>query len=79
MSKLTLSSTIKDMQKKDYVRAMKETKCGWNASSSREFNHVGCPNDLHYVRDEDMPHPKHCIMSCEDCWEYVLNNKKDWK
>lgn len=78
MSKLTLRVTLSNLQKKEYVEAMNETEYGWRASKSERFNHVGCPDDLYFISREDLPHRGNCFMECEDCWHYVLKNKK-WK
>lgn len=75
ISVLSLGSVIRNLQKEQYVRAMKETNYGWEASKSERFNHVGCPDDLFFVSSHDLPHPTECRCECEDCWHYVLKNK----
>ena len=74
-SKPNLQTVIKDLQRKQYIEAMKKSSCGWKAS--KEFEGVGCPSDLPFISMKDEPHPNKCIMDCEACWEYVLKNK--WK
>lgn len=73
MPKLTLQTTIKNLQKKEYVKAMKETDYGWKPS--KNYPDVGCPSDLQFIRMADEPHQGRCFMDCKDCWEYVLKNK----
>lgn len=77
MSKLNLDSVIKDLQRKKYIEAMKETRYGWERSKSENYSHVGCPDDLDFVSEKDLPHPTDCVCECEYCWNYVLYNK--WK
>lgn len=75
MNKLTLEKTMKDLQRKEFIQAMEETEYGWKASRSRRFSHVGCPNDLYFIHDTDLPHEKNCVVDCKECWNYVLKNK----
>lgn len=71
--KPTLKSTVRDLQRKEYIKAMKETEYGWKARG--KYEGVGCPDDLPFVFESDRPHRRHCYMDCEDCWNYVLKNK----
>lgn len=75
MSAITIEVFYKDKTREMYLQAMKETKFGWEASKSKHFNHVGCPDDLYFVSSSDLPHPVHCVMDCERCWNYVLEKK----
>lgn len=71
--KPTLQATIGDLQRKEYIKAMKETEYGWKASG--KYKRIYCPSDLQFVSMREEPHPDKCIMDCKECWEYVLENK----
>lgn len=72
---LTINGAIRMLQRNEYIRAMRKTECGWKAKG--EYSHVGCPDDLYFISENDLPHKTKCYMDCEQCWEYVLKNK--WK
>lgn len=73
MDKPTLQSVIRDLQRKEYIKTMKETEYGWKAKG--KYRGIGCPSDLQFVSMKDEPHPTRCITDCKECWEYVLKNK----
>lgn len=62
------------LNRKKYIEAMEATRYGWE--SSKEFPNVCCPSDLQFIRVEDEQYKGHCHSTCNECWEYVLNNKK---
>lgn len=61
------------VSKEQFKEIMELTHYGWKASG--DFAHIGCPSDVEGVKESDEPH-KGCFMECEDCWKYVLKNKK---
>lgn len=62
------------LNRKKYIEAMKQTEYGWNPTEN--FPDVGCPSDLTFISEDDEPYKRSCFMDCEDCWKYVLKNKK---
>lgn len=62
------------LHRKKYIEAMEQTEYGWKPSEN--FPKVGCPSDLYFVSVNDEPSSYECVMDCEDCWKYVLKNKK---
>ena len=75
VNKPNLQSVIRDLQRKEYIEAMNGTEYGWEARG--KYEGICCPSDLQFVTVEDEPHPDKCIMDCDMCWKYVLENK--WK
>ena len=71
--KLTINDVTRTLQKNEYIRAMKKTEYGWKPKGS--YSHVGCPTDLYFISEADLPHKTNCIVDCKECWEYVLKNK----
>lgn len=69
----TVEALVRDLQRKEYIKAMKETEYGWKPKG--RYSHVGCPSDLQFISDSDLPHKTKCIVDCKECWEYVLENK----
>ena len=65
----------KHLNRVEFIKVMKASKYGWKAVEG--YGQVGCPSDLYFISDADLPHPSKCIIDCKDCWEYVLKNK--WK
>lgn len=60
--------------KNKFKEIMIETECGWK--SQGEYKNIGCPSDVDGITPYDEPTLCACTMDCEDCWNYVLNNKK---
>lgn len=73
--KPSFDKLYKDLKRKEYIEAMKDTRYGW--VRSEKFPHVGCPSDLAFVSEADQPFGDECHTGCRRCWEYVLQNK--WK
>lgn len=65
---------FRHLARKQYVEAMEETQCGW--VESERFPKVCCPADMMGVSIEDEQYKGECHTTCQECWEYVLKNKK---
>lgn len=61
------------LTRKKYIEAMNETQYG--SKPQGMFSHVNCPSDLEFIGEEELLDKK-CVMSCKECWKYVLKNKK---